>query len=456
MAKLWQKDYSVDKLVERFTVGADHLLDQELVLADCVASFAHAAMLASIKVLTQTEHEKITAALKKIITLKEKGSFPLTVAGEDCHTAIENFLVKEIGEAGKKIHTGRSRNDQVLTALRVYTREHLLLVQGALLTLADAFVSLARKNEFVPMPGRTHMQIAMPSSIGLWAAGFAEALVDDYDLIDTAYRINDQCPLGSAASYGVPLPLDREMTSSLLGFKKVQRNVLYANNSRGKIEAVVLDSVDQLMLSLSKQAEDLILYSMPEFGYFSLPPELCTGSSIMPQKKNPDLLELIRAKSAMVTGLTVQVKGVIRALPSGYNRDFQETKGPLITGMKTGLDSLRVMQLAVESLHIHKEKLLKGFVPEIFATDAAFDLVREGTSFRDAYRKVAAHPDTLSEYRAEEVLRLRVSTGAPGNLQLDQIEEIIEHNRTELEAKRRQTAVSIRLLLGEELRLVDP
>ena len=303
MSKLWQKNYELNALIEEFTVGIDYILDQKLIPSDCVASMAHARMLQTIGILTEEETTALSEGLLQILNEHKEGNFPITRSDEDGHTAIENRLVELAGDAGKKIHTGRSRNDQVVTALRVYGRSKVLQMirEGGM--LVQSLLTLAEKHKNTPMPGRTHMQIAMPSSVGLWAAGFAEEMADSLKLLSSVWEILDQNPLGAAAGYGVPLKLDRAMTARLMGFSRVQNNVIYVNNSRGKMELMVLDMLDQMVLSMSKMAQDLILFSLPEFGYFSLPAELCSGSSIMPQKKNPDGLELMRAKAGTVSAL---------------------------------------------------------------------------------------------------------------------------------------------------------
>jgi argininosuccinate lyase len=440
VSKLWDKDYSLDKLIEEYTVGDDPVLDLELVNADCVASIAHAIMLGSIGILTGTELEGLRRELVDILRLNTNRKFEIRVDEEDCHTAIENRLVAKLGEAGKKIHTGRSRNDQVIAALRLHARSVLMSLEGACLELTGTLLRCANTYAGTPMPGRTHMQIAMPSSVGLWAGAFAEELLDDLALLEGSRELNNLCPLGSAASYGVPLPLDREMVARLLGFRGIQNNVLYVNNSRGKFESVILDAVEQVMLTLSKLAQDVILFSMPEFRYFTLPRELCGGSSIMPQKRNPGMLELMRAKAAAVGACSVQVKGVVRSLPSGYNRDFQETKGPFLRGLAIGLSSVRVADRVMKSLGVNEEALLAGFIPEIYATDRALELVASGMPFRDAYRRVAADLENLEGMDPHEAIRKKTHSGTTGNLRLEMAEERV--------AQRGR-------LLGEEMRSVE-
>lgn len=421
MAKLWDKGYSIDTVIEQFTVADDWKLDRDLVTADAASSIAHAEMLASIGIITPEERETLVGGLKEVIARSLAGEFPLTREHEDCHTAIESFLTETCGEAGKKIHTGRSRNDQVQTALRVWMRSFLIVGLESLGDLVTVLANFAEAHKDTPMPGRTHMQIAMPSSVGLWAAAYAEELEDMAGQLLSVLSLVDQSPLGSAASYGVPLPLDREKTTRLLGFRKVQNNVLYANNSRGKFEAIITDSLDYVCLTLSKVAQDLILFSMPEFGYFSLPKELTTGSSIMPQKKNPDVLELVRSRSAQVTGASVQIKSIIRSLPSGYNRDFQDTKGPFMKAAHSSYHCIEVMRLCFEKLQVYPEALKKGFIPEIYATDKAIESVLSGKSFRDAYRTVGTDLEAVEAGDPAASLKSRTSTGTTGNLNLDAV-----------------------------------
>ncbi len=453
MAKLWQKDYQLNELVERFTVGRDYLLDLRLVNADCVASLAHAKMLASIGLLTEAEVDSLRGGLSRIIAESTARSFVIRKEDEDCHTAIENRLTKDLGEVGKKIHTGRSRNDQVMAALRLHARSRLLDLLGAILDLSRALAEFAEKHQAVPMAGRTHMQLAMPSSVGLWAASYAELLLDDYSLVEQAFTLNDRSPLGSAASYGVPLPLDREMVARLLGFSGIQNNVLAVNNSRGKLEAVILDSLDQVGLTLSKFAQDLVLFSMPEFGYFRLPEELCSGSSIMPQKRNPDGLELLRAKSSTLSAAATQVKSIIRGLTSGYNRDFQETKEPFLRGLSLAHECLQIARLTVERLEVDEARLRAAFTPDIFATDAALEQVRAGASFRDAYRKVAANLGELAGRDPAEAIEQRTSSGNTGNLKLEGVYSAISARRHGLGSIEKRVEQAIVALIGEKVQL---
>jgi argininosuccinate lyase len=457
MAKLWEKTYSLDALMEAFTVGEDPLLDQRLVNADCVASMAHARMLRAIAVLGQPDLDGLQKELSAIIAANDRGEFVIAQSDEDVHTAIENRLVSILGDAGKRIHTGRSRNDQVLAALRLWSRGFLFTFIKASLGLVSQLLAFAEAHAGVPMPGRTHTQIAMPSSVGLWAAAWAEELLDGAALARGAFSIIDCCPLGSAASYGVPLPLNREMVSDLLGFARVQNNVLYANNSRGRFESIVLGAAEQVSLSLSRMAQDLILFSLPEFGYFTLPKELCTGSSIMPQKKNPDGLELVRAKSGAISADLMAIKSIIGALPSGYSRDLQETKGPFFRGCEAGLGCVRIMDLTVEKLAVHADRLRAAFTPEIYATDRALEMVAGGVPFRDAYREVGQNLDKLGSQDPAQTIGKKTSTGTTGNLRLDiPRAQLAEHVKW-LAAEERRKAEAITSLAGREVQLFrDP
>lgn len=460
MAKLWDKGYDLDPVIERFTVGRDYLLDRRLISADAIASIAHARMLAAIGILTDTEAENLCASLREIAAGGAAGSFRVDRSDEDGHTAIESWLTDRLGDLGKKIHTGRSRNDQVLASTRLYAREGVLAVRAALHASAGALLDLAERETFTPMPGRTHLQPAMPSTIGLWSASCAELLLDDDTLLQTAYALLNRSPLGAAAGYGVPLPLDRERVAAELGFREVHHNVIAVNSSRGKIEGVLMDALDQVGLTLSKFAEDAILFSMPEFGYFTLPSELCSGSSIMPQKRNPDAMELVRGKAGVLSALSAWTRNVVRGLPSGYNRDLQETKEPMMRALDTALAMLRVVELTARTLVVNRDRLARSFTPELLATDEVFSRVQSGMSFRDAYRAVAAELDTLSGVPADPgaVIARRTSTGTPGNPDLSYVRERLMVCETERQAEHDRIAAAIAVLAGRKVSLftADP
>jgi len=448
MAKLWDKGYAIDPEIERFTVGEDYLLDRDLVRADLAGSAAHAAMLAKVGILTAEERDRLLEGLRAIRKDFEAGKFAILPIQEDVHTAVEEALTERLGDLGKKLHTGRSRNDQVLVDLRLYGKERLHVLAERVIALVQALAAIAKKHEFVPMPGRTHMQIAMPSSLGLWAGAWAESLLDDLELIKAAHALTDQSPLGSGAAYGSALPLDRKLVADLLGFAKVQNNVLYCANSRGKAELAALHACVHIMTDLSRLAADLILGSTPEFGYFRIPKELCTGSSMMPQKRNPCGLELVRAKAASVLAREQAVAAILRALPSGYNRDFQETKGPFIRGIEATDGSLSVMTLSVKRLEVVEENLRKGFLPEIYATDRALELVMEGKPFRDAYREVAANLDSLAARDPVANLKSKKLQGGPGNLGLDALKSRADEAAQWLASVREPYRKAIKALLG--------
>lgn len=387
--KLWQKNSELDAEIEKFTVGNDYLIDAKLVKYDCIASIAHAKMLSKIGILSKEELISLEEGLNEVISLHSENKFEIKQEDEDCHTAIENFLVKKCGEAGKKIHTARSRNDQVLAALRLYEKEEIT----AIITLLNEFKSKVQEAikgyGSVEMPGYTHMQKAMPTTVSVWLGSFIASVEDDLKLLDFIHGMIDQSPLGSAAGFGVQvIEVDKEMAASLAGFKKAMENPLYAQMSRGKFEALIAGALSQIMLSLNKLATDLMLFSMKEFGYVALPDEFCTGSSIMPQKKNPDALELVRAKYHIVLGEEFKIKSAIGNLMSGYNRDIQLTKEPLMNSIDTAKGCIKIMALLIGKIKINQGKCKDAMTPEIYATEELNKLVKQGVPFRDAYKKV--------------------------------------------------------------------
>lgn len=387
--KLWQKDYELNKQIEKFTVGNDPLIDLKLVKYDCIASIAHAKMLKKIGILSNNELTELEKELKNIIKLAQMNKFKIKMEEEDCHTAIENHLTKRLGKIGRKIHTARSRNDQVLTAIRLYSKDKLKQIETSLLALVETLKKVSMKYKNVGIPGYTHSRKAMPYSVGKYFEAFKEAFEDDMLLLKLAYKINDQNPLGSAAGYGVNLEIDRDLTSKLLNFSKIQNNELYCQNSRGKFESIILFALSQIMLDLQKLANDLILFSMDEFGYFNLPDEFCTGSSIMPHKKNADVLELVRAKSAVINSYYSQLIEIVKGLHSGYNRDMQLTKEPLMKGFEITLDTMKIMNMVIANMKVNNKNCKKACTKEIYSVDKAYDLVKKGTAFRDAYQKIS-------------------------------------------------------------------
>jgi argininosuccinate lyase len=386
--KLWEIDAILDKKIEDFTVGNDYVLDQKIVKYDCYASIAHAKMLQKIGILKKKETIQLISELTKIIKLAEKGVFLITCEQEDCHTAIENHLITRLGDLGKKIHTARSRNDQVLTALRLYYKEELDKCKVLVYELITGIRTFLKKYGKIKMPGYTHTRKAMPSSISLWGHSFIESMNDNIKLIDFTFHLIDQSPLGSGAGYGVPFKIDRDYTAQLLGFKKIQKNPVYIQNSRGKFESTLIHSLTQVMFDLNKIATDLIIFSMPEFGYFVIPEKFCTGSSIMPQKKNPDVLELIRARYHLVNSCEFEIKNVTANLISGYNRDLQLTKQAVIKALEITEESLSIMIYMITNLKVDKKNCQKAMTEELYATDKVYQLVRKGVPFREAYMMV--------------------------------------------------------------------
>ncbi len=377
-----------------------------------------------------------------------KGQFKISAADQDVHMAVERTLTKKLGDVGKRIHTARSRNDQVAVDLRLYAKDELLGLLLDTVELSSALLNFAKKHKMWPMVGRTHLQPAMPSTVGLWASAHAESLLDDISCLENAYQLNDRSPLGSAAGYGVPLAIDRELTSKLLGFSEPIHNVLYASNARGKCESVIVAALSQVMLSLSRLSEDMILYSMPEFGYFKLPVELCTGSSIMPQKKNPDVLELVRAKVARVLAESTAITGILKGLPGGYNRDLQEIKEPFMESMKTTRACVKIMIDMVKSLKADKKSLHDAFTPEVFAADRALELVAEGASFRDSYNQVRDDLQSLQVDNLDDAMIKRTHLGAGVGLDIVFLMERSREAGKKVKRLRKSYYAAISKLLG--------
>ena len=442
---------AIDPDVLSFTVGKDPVLDLDLAEWDCLGTAAHATMLCRMRyeprIFTVVDRNAVVAELARIAADARAGRFAITEADQDCHLAIERTLTERLGDLGRRVHTGRSRNDQVATALRLYGRDQLLGVYDETLALALALVRFGERHRRVPMVGRTHLQPAMPSTVGLWATAFAESLLDDLFAVDAAYTVTNRNPLGAAAGYGVPLPLDRGLTTRLLAFDAPVHNAIYATGfARGKCEASTLSALAGVMATLSRLAEDLILFSMPEFGYFSLPREFCTGSSIMPQKYNPDVCELLRAKAARVMGSATAALEILRAMPGGYNRDLQETKEPYMEGFRTTRAALRILARLVAGLRVHEDRLRAGFSPAVFATDRALQLVAAGTPWRDAYHQVRDHLEDLEAMDPDAAVAAKTHLGATAGLDFALYGAQIAERRHEVADERRRLAVASRRL----------
>jgi len=385
---LWDKGIATNKNISVFTVGDDTILDLKLLVHDCKASAAHAKALEKAGILTKSECGQLVTELAKIAKQAKNGKFQIRPTQEDGHTAIEDCLTKKLGKLGKKIHTGRSRNDQVLAALRLYIQNEGKEILSSMKEVTISLATLGKKYGKIPLPGYTHTRKAMPASVKMWTQAFEAALKDDQKHFEFVLQMTSQSPLGSGAGYGVPLlNLDRKMVSDALSFKKVQET-MYVQNSRGKFEGAILDSLSLAMLDLNKMATDLIFYTLPQLNYMTLPDSFCTGSSIMPQKKNPDVLELVRARCHEVTALALQIKNTTVNMISGYHRDLQLTKGALMKGMEITLSCLNIMALVLKDIKVNKEDCECAMTKELYATEEAYKLVKKGMPFRDAYKKI--------------------------------------------------------------------
>ena len=413
-------DNRIDPDVLSYTVGDDPVLDLELAVWDCMGTAAHVTMLSEMKVkspiVTRQEAATVRKELGKIAALSEKGEFEIRVDDQDVHMAVERMLTEKLGDLGKKIHTGRSRNDQVAVDVRLHMKDQLLRTEAETVALATQLRAFAALGGRTPLVGRTHLQPAMPSSVEMWATGHAEMILDQIENLEAAYRLADLNPLGSAAGYGVPLPLDRQRTTKLLGFSRTIHNCFGASMARGECEAALLSALAQLMAVLSRLAEDMILFSMPEFGYFRLPREYCTGSSIMPQKFNPDVLELVRSKAAQVLGLQTASLSLLHAMPGGYNRDLQDCKWLYMKGLSIARQTLRILTKVVAGTTVDVDRCREAFSPGVFATDVALKMVAGGMPWRDAYHEVRDHLERLEGEDPDGAVAAKVHEGATGGI----------------------------------------
>lgn len=447
MKKLWQKNWQLNEFIEVFETKEDIVMDQKLIPYDIYCSIAHAEMLTKIGILSAKELIELKKGFKEIFALYNQGKFVLTMGEEDMHTKIENYITQHYGEVGKKMHTGRSRNDQVLVALRLFGKDQLLVIMKETLSLIQLFITFAKRYEFMPMPGYTHMQQAMPSSVGMWAGAFTEGLLDDYKILQNAYEIIDQSPLGSGAGYGVPLPLDREYTAKLLGFKKIQENPIYCQNSRGKLESTVVHALITVLFDINRFATDIMVFTMAEFGYFMVAKELTSGSSIMPQKRNVDVAELLRSKVHVVNGYYQQVLQIGTNLISGYNRDLQDTKKPFVESLLLTKDCILVTKLLLENLTPNEKNMEKGLTKELFATHYALDLVQNGMPFREAYQKTAANLETIEVPDIKKVLRQAKHIGATGNIGIKKIEKTYMVAQKKVQTEEKQLTAVLKKLI---------
>ena len=424
--KIWNTaGVKVSDEISSFLAGEDIELDNSIFIYDIDATIAHIKGLQSINVLKKNEFNKLNKSLKELRKKFLEGSFKLTKRYEDCHSAIEFYLTKELGDLGKKVHTGRSRNDQVLVAMRLFAKNNLQDFKKLNQSIAKTFLQMANKYEHIPMPGYTHLQRAMPSSWGLWFSSYAESFIDNIDLINSTIDWIDSNPLGSAAGYGVALPLDRKTTTKELGFKRVQLNSLYTQNSRGKYEMQVINTLKQSMLDVRKFAWDMSLFMSQEFNLLTIDDAYLTGSSIMPNKHNPDVIEILRANYSILAGQASELENII-SLPSGYHRDLQLTKRSLVSSFDISLKSLSIIPKLIKSIKLNKKNSLEYIDNEMKMTDKVYALVSQGTPFRDAYNKVKNSND-LSQF--SETTRSNYSEGSPGNLKLNVLEKRLSKQR---------------------------
>lgn len=418
--KLWQKDTNVNKEIEKFTIGRDREMDMILAEFDVLGSIAHTTMLESIGLLTREELDTLLEALKGIHTEIKAGLFSIEEGVEDVHSQVELLLTRRLGEVGKKIHSGRSRNDQVLLDLKLYTRDAIEQIVLAVKALFEQLIQLADQYKNHLLPGYTHLQIAMPSSFGLWFGAYAESLADDLNMLLAAYKIANKNPLGSAAGYGSSFPLNRTMTTNLLGFDDLNYNVVYAQMGRGKTEKNVASAIASVAYTLSKMAMDVTLYMNQNFGFITFPDELTTGSSIMPHKKNPDVFELIRAKCNKIQALPNEISLICNNLPSGYHRDLQIIKESFLPAFGDLNDCLNIAGYMLQHIKVKEGILNDDKYTYLFSVEVVNKLVLEGMPFRDAYKEVGRMIEENTFESSRHEIR-HTHEGSIGNLCLEEI-----------------------------------
>ncbi len=436
--KLWEKNYGINEEIERFTVGRDRELDLYLARYDVLGSMAHITMLQSIGLLEADELKALLAELKNIYAVCERGEFVIEEGIEDVHSQVELMLTRKLGDMGKKIHSGRSRNDQVLVDLKLFTRHEIKVVADGVKALFDELIQKSEQYKDVLMPGYTHLQVAMPSSFGLWFGAYAESLADDMLFLQAAYRMTNRNPLGSAAGYGSSFPLNRTMTTQLLGFDSMDYNVVYAQMGRGKMERNVAFAIASIAGTLAKMAFDACLFNSQNFSFVKLPKECTTGSSIMPHKKNPDVFELIRAKSNKLQALPQQITLIMNNLPVGYFRDLQIIKEVFLPAFGELNDCLQMTAYIVNKMEVNKNILDNPMYDPIFSVEEVNRLAAAGMPFRDAYKKVGLEieagtfiPDRNIHHTHE---------GSIGNLQNDKIQQLMETTLSEFHFERAEEA----------------
>lgn len=436
--KLWEKNVQLNKEIERFTVGRDRELDVFLAKYDVLGSMAHITMLESIGLLAADELKILLEELREIYKLADEGKLVIEDGIEDVHSQVELMLTRKLGVVGKKIHSGRSRNDQVLVDLKLYARSEIRTIAEAANSLFNELQKQSEKYKNVLMPGYTHMQVAMPSSFGLWFGAYAESLADDMQLLLAAYRVTNRNPLGSAAGYGSSFPLDRQMTTDLLGFDSMDYNVVYAQMGRGKTERNIAFAMAGIASTLSKLAFDACLFNSQNFGFVKLPAECTTGSSIMPHKKNPDVFELIRAKSNKLQSLPVQITMMMNNLPSGYSRDFQLIKEVFMPAFEELIDCLQMTEYIIARTEVNEHIIDDSRYDAMFSVEEVNRRVLSGTSFRDAYKQVGLEIEAGNFVPDKNIHHTHA--GSVGNLCNDKIAELMASTINEFHFERAEQA----------------
>ena len=424
--KLWDKGYDTHKMVEQFTVGKDRILDLKLAKYDVAGSLAHAIMLESIGILSKVELNKLEKGLNKIGQSIDAGTFIIEENFEDVHSKIEFELINLIGESAKKIHTARSRNDQVLVDMHLYVKDEIIEIKLLIKNLFGTLMTLSDKYKEVLMPGYTHFQVAMPSSFGLWFSAYAESLIDDVIMLNAAFKIADQNPLGSAAGYGSSYPIDRQMTTDLLGFSILKYNVIAAQMSRGKLEKSLSFALASTASTLAKFAMDITLFNGQNFGFIGFPKELTTGSSIMPHKKNPDIFELVRANCNKIQALPILINQITGNLPMGYHRDYQLLKEEIMESIDLLKNNLEVFEFTISQVEVNSDILANPIYDYIYSVEEVNILVEKGMSFREAYKKIGQ--DIASNRYKPDKKIVHTHVGSIGNLCLDKIQEKLDMN----------------------------
>lgn len=422
--KLWEKNVQVDAEVEKFTVGKDREMDLYLAKYDALGSMAHITMLESIGLLTSSELKQLLAELKNIYIIAESGNFVIEEGVEDVHSQVELMLTRKLGDIGKKIHSGRSRNDQVLLDLKLFTRTQIQEIVSEVSCLFNTLITQSNRYKDVLLPGYTHLQIAMPSSFGLWFGAYAESLVDDLYLLQAAYKVSNRNPLGSAAGYGSSFPLNRQFTTDLLGFESMNYNVVYAQMGRGKMERTVAFALAGIAATLSKLAYDACMFNSQNFGFIKLPDQFTTGSSIMPHKKNPDVFELTRAKCNKIQSLPQQIILLSNNLPSGYFRDLQIIKEVFLPAFDELKDCLHMVNLMMDTIKVNEHILEDDRYSVIFSVEEVNRLVLSGVPFRDAYKQVGLNIEK-GEFTPDQSVN-HTHEGSIGNLCNDCISALMQ------------------------------